>query len=267
MTVACVSYGGGVQSTALLVLAANRQIDFDLFLMANVGDDSESKDSLDYVRNVAVPYAAANGIELVILDRVKRDGTIETLRGRLMREGSRSIPIPMRVNTVGAPGTRACTADFKIAVVGKELRRRGATTADPATVALGVSVDEIQRAKPGIDPRAAYQRRVYPLLDIGLHRSDCARLIADAGLPVPPKSSCYFCPFHSTEAWRDLKRKRPEDFEDACQIEYVMNERRKRLGKDPMWMHRSLIPLREAIDDQRQLPGMGDDCDSGWCFT
>src|SRR3546814_10959171 len=36
--------------------------------------------------------------------------------------------------------------------VAKELKRRGATKEDPATVALGISVDEIQRAKPGIDP-------------------------------------------------------------------------------------------------------------------
>lgn len=37
-----VSYGGGVQSTALLVLAAQRRIDYPLFLFANVGDDSEN---------------------------------------------------------------------------------------------------------------------------------------------------------------------------------------------------------------------------------
>lgn len=333
MTLRSVSYGGGVQSTALLVLAAQRRIDFPLFLMANVGDDSESKDSLAYVRDVAVPYAAAHGIELVILDRVRRDGTVETLRGRLMREGSRSIPIPMRMGGSGAPGNRSCTADFKIAVVGKELCRRGATVADPATVAIGISVDEIQRAKPGTDPRMPYQDRVYPLLDLGMHRTDCARIIADAGLPVPPKSSCYFCPYHDTEAWRDLKRRRPDDFADACHIEDTLNERRAAISchtsgvpavditarldvdpdaelydddedefyfaddapmvevrtgrcpdcsrllellpgdlvpphvKDSIWMHRALIPLRDAIDDQEQLPGLGDDCDSGWCFT
>ena len=43
------SYGGGVQSTAMLVLAAQRIIDFPLFLFANVGDDSEHPASLRYV--------------------------------------------------------------------------------------------------------------------------------------------------------------------------------------------------------------------------
>jgi site-specific DNA-cytosine methylase len=34
-----VAYGGGVQSTALLVLAAQERIDFRTFLIANVGED------------------------------------------------------------------------------------------------------------------------------------------------------------------------------------------------------------------------------------
>jgi hypothetical protein len=41
MSVRAISYGGGVQSTALLVLAARREIDFPLAIFANVGDDSE----------------------------------------------------------------------------------------------------------------------------------------------------------------------------------------------------------------------------------
>lgn len=32
-----------------------------------------------------------------------------------------------------------------------------------------------------------------PLIEWGWDREECKRQIADAGLPVPPKSSCYFC--------------------------------------------------------------------------
>ena len=49
MTLRTVSYGGGVQSTALLVLAAQRQIDYSIFLFANVGDDSENPATLRYL--------------------------------------------------------------------------------------------------------------------------------------------------------------------------------------------------------------------------
>lgn len=245
-----VSFGGGVQSTALLVLAAQGRIDFPLFLMANVGDDSENPATLRYVEQHARPYAASHGIELVVLDRIKRDGTTETLWGRLTREGSRSLPIPVRMSN-GAPGTRSCTADFKIKVIGKELKRRGATAETPATIGIGISVDEIHRANNRrVEP---HEQIVYPLLDLGLRRTDCARIIREAGLPVPPKSSCYFCPFHRPETWQDMRREQPEEFEKACQLEDLLNERRDELGKDHVYLTRFARPLREAIPGGRPL--------------
>jgi hypothetical protein len=264
-----VSYGAGVQSTALLVLAAKRQIDFPLFLFANVGADSEHPDSLDYLERIAKPYAEAHGIELVELHRIPTKGAsagqVETLYGRLVRPGSRSLPIPVRMSN-GAPGTRSCTADFKVRVVAKELKRRGATVDNPALVALGISTDEIQRAKPGIDPQERRQERTYPLLDLGLSRTDCKRIITEAGLPVPGKSSCYFCPFHDKEAWRALKRDTPDLFAKSVELERTLNERRDELGKDHVYLTRHGIPLDQAIDDQLVLDGF-DGCDSGYCFT
>lgn len=266
MSLRVVSYGGGVQSTALLVLAARGEIDFPIFLMANVGDDSEHPATLAYVREVAMPYAAEHGIELHLLDRVKRDGTVETLWGRLMRDGSRSLPIPVRMSN-GAPGNRSCTADFKIRVTGKWLRQHGATADDPATIGIGISVDEIHRANNRrVEP---HESIVYPLLDLRMRRDDCMRLIADEGLPVPPKSSCFFCPFHRPTAWQDLARETPGLFEKSCELEDTLNRRRATLGKDPVFLTRFGVPLRRAIAlDQDTLPADPSDgsCDSGWCF-
>ncbi len=272
MSVRAISYGGGVQSTALLVLAAQRQIDYPLAVMANVGDDSEHPATLDYVRTVAMPYAESNGIELHLLNRQRRDGTTETLWGRLMREGSRSLPIPVRMSN-GAPGTRSCTADFKIAVTGKFLRNRGATAEHPATVAIGISLDEIRRANNRrTEP---HERVVYPLVSLGddtglrLRRDDCARIITAAGLPVPPKSSCFFCPFHRPSTWQDMAREEPELFARSVELEDTLNRRREKLGKDPVYLTRFGRPLRTAIagPDQQLLPLIGDNCDGGWCHT
>lgn len=79
-----VAYGGGVQSTALLVLAKRRVIDYPVFLMGDVGSDSEDPRTIDYVRDIAGPYAEKNGIELKLLPRVRRDGRTETLMSRLL---------------------------------------------------------------------------------------------------------------------------------------------------------------------------------------
>lgn len=257
-----ISYGGGVQSTAMLVLAVQGRIPgVDAVLFANVGDRSEHPVTLDYVRNVAMPYAAAHGMPVHELRRVRRDGTVEDLRDRL-DVGRTAIPVFR--SSGGPPMSRYCTADFKIAVIGKWLKANGATKHEPATVCIGISVDEIERAKPGIDPRSPYQRRVYPLLDLGLHRSDCRKVIAEAGLPIPPKSACFFCPFHDREAWRRLKRETPELFAEAEQIERTLTEQAS--DGRPVFLTRHGKPLGETLDDQLVLDGMSE-CDSGWCMT
>lgn len=265
-----ISYGGGVQSTALLVLAATGRIDFRVFLFANVGDDSEDPATLTYLERYARPYAAANGIDLHELRRIKRDGSTETLYGRLTRPGSRSLPIPVRMSN-GAPGTRSCTADFKIKVVGRWLKAHGASPERPATVGIGISLDEIER----VNNRRAmpYELPTYPLLDHDppLRRQDCERIITAAGLPVPPKSACWFCPYRRPSTWAETRRDRPAVFDRACALEDLLNTRRTLLGKDPVWLTRFNRPLRQAVAvAQDMLPGLGDTdplCDNGACFT
>lgn len=271
MPLTTISYGGGVQSTAMVVLAAQGSLgyDIDAALFANVGDDSEHPATLDYVRNVAIPWAAERGLTIHELHRVKRDGTTETLMGRLMKEGSRSLPIPVRMDN-GAPGNRSCTADFKIKVVGKWLKANGASKDNPATVCIGISTDEIQRVS---NKRAMpYEQPVYPLIELGLDRSACQRVIAEAGLPVPPKSSCYFCPFHRPQMWSEMRRDEPELFFKAADLEATLIARRKTLGKDPVYLTRFAKPLAEAIGEAQdvltdfEMPG-GEGCDSGYCWT
>lgn len=271
MTLRSISYGGGVQSTALLVLAAERRIDFPLFLMSNVGDDSEHPATLEYVRNIAIPYAEEHGIELVMLNK-EREGETDTLYQKLTRPGSRSMSIPYRSKLNGPPMSRSCTAEFKMRVIGKELRRRGASASNAATVGIGISLDEIHRAnrKP-----QAYENIVYPLVGVGeetglkMNRLDCVNVIRAAGLPVPPKSSCYFCPFHSPTAWSDLARETPDLFEKAADLETHLRERSLENGTGPVYLTRFGVPLREAIDTGQELLPLADDgsCDSGWCFT
>lgn len=266
MTLRAIGHGGGVQTTALLVLAAQRRVDFDLFLFANVGDDSESKATLRYVREVAVPYAEANGIELVELHRVARHEHGTTLLRQITRAGSRSIEIPVRIGG-GGPGQRRCSSDFKIKVVARELKRRGATADDPAVLGIGISTDEFDRARDGVDKEMPWFRRVNPLLEIGLRRKDCHGIITGAGLPTPPRSACWFCPMHNLEEWRQIKRDTPDDFAAAVALERQLGDRRVDvLGKDRCYFTSAMRPLDQVIDDQLVLDGMGG-CDGSTCFT
>lgn len=268
MTLTVISYGGGVQSTAMVVLAAHGKLPYqvDAALFSNVGDDSEHPATLEYVRNEAMPRAAALGFPIHELIKTKKDGTTETLMQRLTKVGGNSIPIPAYM-TGGAPTNRACTADWKISVVGKWLKANGASSKDPATVCIGISTDEIQRVNPTTAP--AYERIVYPLIDLEMDRSACQQVIADHGWPVPPKSSCYFCPFHRPQVWSEMRRDEPDLFIKSVELERQLIEKRKAIGKDPVYLTRLGKPLDEAIDEaQDMLPTAVDwgMCDSGHCM-
>lgn len=268
MSVRAFSYGGGTQSTAALVLAARGEIDFPLFIFANVGEDSESPDTIPYVREYAIPFGLLHGVE--VIER-ERGGVNHSLLHKIERLET-SVPIPMRMDRSGAPGNRTCTQDFKIEVVARELKKRGATKETPATLGMGITTDEVERVRSAFDPRQPRQLREYPLIGLGLNRQDCERVILDAGLPLPGRSACWFCPYHSGEEWRRLQREHPDLFERACRIEETMQSRRTRLGRDAVWMtdkgakERATLRVLHA-HEQLLLVGSEGICDGGVCMT
>lgn len=265
--ISVMSFGGGVQSTAMLVLAARGEIDYRTALFCNVGADSENPATLEYVEKWSRPYAEDKGIAFHELHKRLKDGTVDTVRSRIERPGA-SIGIPVRMSN-GAPASRSCTVDFKVLQVAKWLKAHGATPDDPATVALGISLDEFHRMKKATTP---WQVNAWPLIDLEITRQDCLNIIEAEGLPEPPKSSCYFCPFHTKAAWREMARKEPELFAKSVELERFINARQDENGKDRVWMSSALRPLDEAFSDDGQMSLFDDDtngtCDiGGYCMS
>lgn len=266
------SYGGGVQSSALIILAALGEVPpIDFALFANTGDDSEHPKTLEYVREIMIPWAAKHGIEVKELRRYLKDGTEQSLWGRMMDWEGETLrePIPL-YGYSGMPLSRSCTADHKIKVVGKWIKDNYEKSVLPIEVCVGISVDEIERAGRGRDEK--WEKRIYPLLNIGYHRKHCIEVFARVGLPVPPKSSCFFCPFHSIRTWSVLRKEEPELFEKAAQLEDKLLARRKARDKGEVYLTGKGKPLREVIvADQDKL--FGDEvfndgkCDEGYCWT
>ncbi len=267
-TLRCFSFGGGVQSTAALVLSARGEIDFPVFLFANVGDDSEHPATLRYIKDVAAPYAAQHNIEIDETRRILRAGPRKGQSETLLQQmnNSRNVTIPIRLWPTGAPGQRACTVDHKIMRIDMALRERGATRTNRAILGLGISLDEYQRMSS--DNPELVSTRVYPLIDLRLTRQDCINIIERAGLPVPPKSACWFCPFHSDTGWREMKKREPGLFAQAVKLELKINTQRAEDGKSPAFLSRSLVPLEDAVaDDQATMFNDDDTCESGFCMT
>ena len=273
------SFGGGVQSTAVLCLAAQNKAQYDHFVFAHVGTDSENPDTLDYIERYAKPFCEAHGLSFVTVQKTVR-GIKDpvTLVGEL-RRAKKSVIIPVRMAGSGALGNRNCTTDFKIRVIDKFIK---STKTERAIVGLGISLDEFDRARDtnwhdvesvtAKTPRKLgfWKRREYPLLDLRLNRASCLALITSMGLPVPPKSSCFFCPFHDKTTWIELKRKRPDLFAQAVEIEKVCNSKRVDIGRDGVFLHPSLRPLTEAVGDQLPLwPDENEEncADAGYCMV
>jgi len=296
-----ISYGGGVQSTALVILAATRHPGFEAAMggqvvtaiMANVGDDSENPATIRYVREVMTPWAAERGVAIVEIDPAPfPSGEPRTLLKHLYayggcqlcgvtsddecsddcpsrttnRSASKDLPIPIKVQPINAPVSRSCTDRFKVKPISAWLADKGATVADPATVALGISTDEIERAT---GRSGKYQRVVYPLLDLRMNRSDCASSIAAAGLPVPAKSACWFCPFHRTTQWAEIRRDDPPLFDKVVALEEHLLLQRRRRGMTDVYISSRGGPLSELSQAQDRLFDVDgpDGCDSGHCFT
>ena len=89
-----------------------------------------------------------------------------------------------------------------------DLRRTGRVHGKMHEVLIG--------AKPAFRPYEFW----YPLQDLGWTRADCIRAIQAAGLAVPVKSSCYFCPASKPwELWW-LAAAEPHNLIDALELEY-----------------------------------------------
>lgn len=59
----------------------------------------------------------------------------------------------------------------------------------------------------------------YPLREWGMNREQCIKLIASVGLPVPPKSACFFCPAMKQIEIEQLKRDEPDLYALALEME------------------------------------------------
>jgi hypothetical protein len=281
VTLRTISYGGGVQSTALVILAAQRDErlaeimggQVDAAIMANVGDDSEHPDAIRWVRDVVKPWTDQHRFQLFEVARTRRDGTpYPTLLQDVLREDTRSVNIPARMAN-GSPGNRNCTSEWKIKQIAKWHKAHGATADDPAIVAVGISTDEIQRVTTR--RRNPHEQVVYPLIELGMDRSACQRLNVETFGAPAPKSSCWFCPFHKPQRFAEMRRDEPELFAQAVELERAINRKRARIGKDEVFLTRFAKPLDVAISEA-QTPLFTDDtwsdpgeagCDSGACFT
>ena len=264
------SFGGGVQSMAVLVLSAQGKLPYTHFVLANVGDDSENPDTLDYVKRVARPYAETHGLQVIEVKRKRKPEQEQTLLEDAWNENS-NIPIPVYMSG-GGPGARNCTSEWKIKVIERWMRENAAATKqNRQPLGVGISVDESHRMRTDDPEREPYLFKEYPLIDLMMTRRMCQDVIIQAKLPLAPKSSCWFCPYKRRIEWSKLRAEHPELWAKAVELEQRIITKRKKAGKDAAYLTAYNAPLEQVIP-LASINMFNDDddpmaCESGYCMT
>ena len=240
-----VSYGVGLDSTAMLVEMHNRGIRPDLILFADTG--AEKPETYAYLAIINAWLASVGFPTVTVVRYEPARAPYSTLEGKCLANetlpslafGGHSCALVFKRDVMvkylkaWAPAQAAVARGGTIIkAIGydasrADLRRRG--KADRATERLRLKVAE--RAACGQEPLAdqweiAHCTFAYYLQDWGLERAELAAIILAAGLPLPVKSACFFCPASKPEEVVQLRLDHPELYWRA-----VTMERRARDGR------------------------------------
>jgi hypothetical protein len=263
----------GTQSTAILHLVEIGRLPMpDVWVFADTGDEPKSVyRQLEW----AAQRIKAMGQELAIVKHESGKSLSEVyiegiLSGESPPQPPLFIPDPERLGA-RMPMRRQCTERFKIRVIKRYLRERFEIRSGAGAQVvqwMGISMDEAHRMKP---PHAGWYDVAYPLIDmVPMRRTDCYRLLEDAGIAAP-RSACVYCPYHSNAEWRRLKTEEPDDFKSAVRFERAVHRAHELRGRVSgqrarPYLHRSGVPIDEIdFDAQGELfGGWGNEC-AGVC--
>lgn len=215
------SYGGGINSTAMLVGMIARGEQLDLVVFGDTG--GEKPETYAFLRTFDKWLRGNAGISVTRVQRTNQYGTSITLEAELHR----TAELPSI-----AFGGKTCSDKFKIQPFQKFMNHHPEALAvwsmgERVTKLVGYHAGEKSRVDNATKPasteaverdRKKYELR-FPLVEWKWDHDECVAAIEGAGLPVPPKSACFFCPSSKRQEIVQLRRKHPDLYERAIAIE------------------------------------------------
>jgi hypothetical protein len=229
-----------VNSTALLVELARLGVRPDLILFADTGGE---KPETDAYLSVIRPYLARVGFPAVVVVRYRPPRSpYHTLEGQCLHTGTlpslayggTSYSLKWKRRPQDDYILRAYPPPALARTGGRVVRALGYDAGERRRVAKALGLDA------GEGPRVRWQTRPtprgrrlsrdqrldrdhfhywYPLFEWGYDRGRCAEVIAAAGLPVPLKSACWFCPASKRQEVLWLRQRHPDLLGRALAVE------------------------------------------------
>lgn len=190
------SFGAGVNSTAILAMMKQGKVEIDTAVFADTG--CEFPETYQYIENSIKPLCDELGVRFYT--------TCRNPEKNLYQEYFENKIIPTRMY-------RHCTDKFKIQPLKKFIIQK--FPSEPVNFVIGIDAGEAHRAKAFCSSGNA----LFPLIEWGMNRRKCKQIIKQVGLPVPMKSGCTFCPFTKKRGWMYLYQYHLDKYNEAITLE------------------------------------------------
>ena len=263
-----VTYGGGTQSTAMILMALNKEFGLsrpDFGVYADTGCEPEFINEyvnyfINYVKNI-YDFDIYKIMHREGLDQHILTPPISSRNGNFYTSSTPPFYTKSPTGKVGML-MRQCTSDYKIKPLRKLINskfKRG----EPYIKWIGISFDERSRMRISTEKKII---NFYPLVENFIRRNQSIEYVIKQGLKPPQRSSCYFCPFHSNNYWQWLRKYHNKEFQKA--VEFEIQTQNLIQTQDLIFLHSSCKPLSEVeFINKNQLsafPELIDEC-AGEC--
>jgi hypothetical protein len=195
--------GGGVDSTAALIRLVQEKKPIDFVFFSNTGGASAQGEKMATYQHVRL---LTRWLKSKGYPRVK---TLIYNKEGLYREIWRLETLPPI-----AFGFKTCSLKWKKEPVDRYVKKH--LKGRQLVKYISYDASEAHRIK---DYSSENEQVIYPLVAWGMDRFDCMAYIASQGMPVPPKSSCFFCPHMRLREIKELQVAEPCKLEQALALE------------------------------------------------
>jgi len=219
------SYGGGVNSTAMFYLLIEKKMPLDEILFADTGSElPQTYKTVEQMKEVAKQY----NIPFTV---------ITSKLGNIYEHYFRTKSLPSIVR-------RDCTSKFKISPMRNYLRGKYGKE-EKFTQYIGIGYEELHRVRLS---DVKYIISSYPLVEAKIDRDKCIEINKAHGFIDVVKSGCWFCPFTPKQGWINLARDNPELFDKAIALEKNCSNKKVCLSSKPLWQFKMLKGQKNMND-------------------
>jgi len=270
------NFSAGRQSSALLWMLIRGEINRPAnLLVLNADPGMENTGTYQYVAYMR-EEAHKVGIEVVTVPGPNLYRDLIALKGSARTRLDN--PAYWTLSPSGKVGRlpQKCTRHYKVAPMDRWLRiwleenhgiGRTSKRLGEGTVVkwIGFGYDERSRVKP---PRRKYIAFDYPLIRLGLTRTDINAYYARNNLPLPPPSVCNACFANTVGTFRDMHRERPTDWEQACRVDDSVRNWEQIGVHDDVYVSRTMKSLRSLpiTGFPTNTAAIDARCNAGYCF-